>query len=198
MARREAVYDLARDIEPFGDLSFEQPPKRARRRYAVRFGIVAAVLTAVGYGVDRFLLESGTWWALLGLFVLVPVAAHFRWRHRGYALEDEVVATRSGFWRETTRIVPYYRMQTILVSRTPFQRRRRLATLSADTASTASILGGDARAYDVDEGTAVRLRETLRDRLYTDLLEQRARRRADRGPTHDGDPPAPAGESADE
>ncbi len=178
MAPRPVVYDLARDIEPFGDLDFERAPTRARRRYAARFAIVAAVVSAVGYAVDTLLLGSGFWWLLLGLFVLVPPAAHLRWRHRGVALDDDVLATRTGFWRQTTRVVPYYRVQTVFVGRSPFQRRRDLATVTADTASTSSILGGSARVYDVDDERAAQLRDTLRERLYTDLLARKRNRRS--------------------
>ncbi|WP_324758093.1 PH domain-containing protein [Haloarcula montana] len=205
MAPRDTVYDLARDIEPFGDLTFERPPPRARRRYAVRFAMAAGVLTAVAYAADRFLLQSGTWWPLLGLLALAVPAAHLRWRHRGFALDEDAVATRSGFWRRTTRVVPYYRIQTVLVGRSPFQRWRHLATVSADTASTASVLGGDARAYDLDEGTATELRETLRSRLYDDLLERRRRRRVgtegDQGTRIGPEPPddaVPDDESTDQ
>jgi len=178
MAPRPVVYDLAHDIEPFGDLDFERSPTRARRRYAARFAIVAGVVTAVGYAVDTFVLGSGYWWLLLGLFLAVPPAAHLRWRHRGVALDDDVLATRTGFWRQTTRIVPYYRVQTVFIGRSPFQRRRDLATVTADTASTSSIVGGSARAYDVDDERATQLRDILRERLYTDLLA----RKRDRNP----------------
>ena len=174
MAPRPVVYDLAQDIEPFGDLDFERAPTRARRRYAARFTIVAGVLTALGYAAETLLLGSGYWWLLAGLFILVPPAAHLRWRHRGVALDADVLATRTGFWRQTTRIVPYYRVQTVFVGRSPFQRRRALATVTADTASTSSVLGGSATAYDVDDDRAVQLRETLRERLYTDLLGRKA------------------------
>lgn len=174
MAPRDTVYELARDIEPFGELSVERPPKRARRRYTARFAILAGVLTAAGYLVDTMLLATGYWWLLLGLFGVVVPAAHYRWRHRGYALGDDVLATRSGFWRQTTRVVPYYRLQTVFVSRSPFQRRRRLASLTADTASSSSILGSSATAHDLDADTAVELREALRRRLYDDLLARKA------------------------
>ncbi|WP_135303017.1 PH domain-containing protein [Haloarcula amylovorans] len=173
MAPRETVYELARDIEPFGDLSFERPPTRARRRYAIRFAIAVGVLTVAGYAVDRFLLETGYWWALLAFLALVPPAAHLRWRHRGFALDDDVLATRAGFWRRTTRVAPYYRIQTVFVGRSPFQRRRHLATVTADTASTASVFGGSAAAYDVDDERATELRNTLRSRLYADLLSRK-------------------------
>ena len=176
MAPRETVYDLARDIEPFGELDFERPPTRARRRYAARFGIVAAVVTGLAYAVDSFLLGTGYWWLALGLFILVPPAADLRWRHRGVTLESSVAATRTGFWRQTTRVVPYYRVQTVFVSRSPFQRRRDLATVTADTASTSSVLGGSATAYDVDDERARYLRTELRERLYRDLLERRSSR----------------------
>lgn len=179
MAPRETVYDLARDIEPFGEFDFERPPKRARRRYAARFGIVAAVLAALAYAADSLLLESGYWWLALGLFAVVLPAAHLRWRHRGVALASSSFATRTGFWRQTTRVVPYYRLQTVFVSRSPFQRRRHLATVTADTASTSSVLSGSATAFDVDDGRASELRDELRERLYRDLL---ARRRPDASP----------------
>lgn len=173
MAPRGAVYDLARDIEPFGDFAFEQPPTRARRRYAARFAIVVTAAVALAYAVDTFLLGTGYWWVSLALFALVPPAAHLRWRHRGYALDADVFATRAGFWRQSTRVVPYYRVQTVFVGRSPFQRRRRLATVTADTASSSSILGGSATAYDIDDGTASELRDDLRARLYRDLLARR-------------------------
>jgi len=174
LAPRETVYDLARDIEPFEDVSVRRPPKRARRRYAARFAIVATALTGVAYALDTRLLSSGYWWLALGLFALVPPAAHLRWRHRGYALTENVFVARSGFWQRTTSVVPYYRIQTVFVGRSPFQRRRRLATLTADTASTASLLGGSANAHDIDEDTASDLRDTLRERLYQDLFRRRA------------------------
>jgi putative membrane protein len=179
MASREAVYDLAQDIEPFGEFEFERPPTRARRRYAARFAIPVTVAVALAYAVDTLLLGTGYWWVSLALFALVPPAAHLRWRHRGYALDTDVFATRTGFWRQSTRVVPYYRVQTVFVGRSPFQRRRRLATVTADTASTSSILGGSATAYDIDDATAGELRDDLRERLYRDLLARRGSDAAD-------------------
>jgi putative membrane protein len=166
MARHDVVYSLAREIEPFGELSFERPPKRARRRYVVRFGSVVGMILVLSYAVDSLLIDSGYWWIGIGLLTLIAPAAHLHWKHRGVTVGADVVATRAGFWRRTTRVVPYYRVQTVFVSRSPFQRRRNLATVTADTASASSILGGSATAYDLDSAAAVDLRSRLRDRLY--------------------------------
>ncbi|MBV0903227.1 PH domain-containing protein [Haloarcula salina] len=173
LAARDEVSELARDVEPFGDLDFERPPERARRRYVARFSIAAAGLTAVAYAADSLVFETGYWWLALALFLPVVPAAHLRWRHRGFDLDDSVLATRSGFWRRTTRLVPYYRLQTVFVTRSPFQRRRDLATVGADTASSSSLLGGVARAYDLDEEVAVELREELRRRLTAHIAMRR-------------------------
>ncbi|EMA30260.1 PH domain-containing protein [Haloarcula japonica] len=178
LAPREEVYELARDIEPFGDLDFDRSPKRARRRYLARFSLAAAGLTGVAYAVDSLVLETGYWWLAALLFLPVAPAAHLRWRHRGYDLSESVLATRSGFWRRTTRIVPYYRLQTVFVTRSPFQRRRDLATVGADTASSTSLLGGVARVFDIDEDTATELRNTLRERLRVDIAARRSGERS--------------------
>ncbi len=60
LAPREEVYELARDIEPFGDLDFDRPPKRARRRYLARFSLAAAGLTASPTPSTRWCLRRAT------------------------------------------------------------------------------------------------------------------------------------------
>ena len=171
LAERDRVLALARTIEPFDDLAFERPPKRARRRYAARYLIVVAVLTAVVLGVGWALgvfapdLRIALWQAPLLLLPLVPVAAHLKWANRGFHLGADHVALREGFWRRRTRIVPYYRLQTVQTRRTIFQRRLDLASLVADTASSGSLFGSAPIAHDVATGTGRRLHRELRDRL---------------------------------
>jgi putative membrane protein len=180
LAARERIVALAREIEPYGDPAPERPPRRARQRYVVRYLLALGGLTAGLYAVDRFVpLPGGVdvpWVAALALAPVVVVAAHLKWRHRGWWLGPDHAVTRNGWLRRRTKIVPYYRVQTVIDSRTVFQRRRRLATVTIDTAGSLSLTGGDAAAVDVDYDTADRLRDELDERLRTALAERRGRR----------------------
>ncbi|MFW5918305.1 MAG: PH domain-containing protein [Haloferacaceae archaeon] len=172
IAKRERVTTLARTIEPFGEFTFERPPKRARERYAVRYLLVALVVIAGAYAVTLVPDVSGPWYLSVVVLPAVPVAAHLKWRNRGYHLGTDFVITRNGFWSRRITIVPTYRVQTVLSSRTIFQRRRRLASVVIDTAGSSSLLGADAIAADIDADVADELREDIADGLQVTIAEQ--------------------------
>ena len=173
IAERDRVFELLNSIESVGAVEFERPPKRARQRYAARYAIVVGVVTALLYGVQAAFGLSFYWWAPLGLLALVPVAAHLKWKGRGYYVGENHVVTRNGFWVRRLKVVPYYRVQTVVSSATVFQRRRRLATVTVDTAGSRSLVGSDAQAVDVSRETAERLREHVADELYGSLRRRR-------------------------
>jgi len=180
LAKTDRVRTLSRTIEDVSIDEFERPPKRARQRYAARYSIVVLVLTGLLYLSSTFAGVETFWYAPLGLFLVVPVAAHLKWKHRGYYLGDHHVVTRNGFWSRSTKIVPYHRVQTTVSSETIFQRRRRLGTVVVDTAGSRSITGDDPKAVDVDVETANEVRETVPDRLYEDLRSRQRARSLDR------------------
>lgn len=177
IAERDRVVELARRIEPFEELTFERPPKRARQRYAARYLIVVGALLAAVYGVVALTDLSGPWWAVLALVPVVPVAAHLKWANRGYRVEEGHVITRNGFWNRRIAVVPAYRIQTVASSATVFQRRRNLATVIVDTAGGSRLTGNDAKAVDVDAEVAAELRERLAEDLQRALTTSRAERR---------------------
>ncbi|SDE76376.1 PH domain-containing protein [Halorientalis regularis] len=169
LADREHTLALARELEPFDELSFTRSPKRARRRYAVRYGLVVLGLSALTFGLSVAVPAFGLWYLPLFLLIGVPPAAHLKWKHRGYCVGEDHFVVRDGFWNRKTRIVPYYRLQTVIRQRTVFQRRLDLAHLTADTA-TASLLGRqDATAYDIEADVASDLYELNRERLQASL-----------------------------
>ncbi|NHN48520.1 PH domain-containing protein [Halostella sp. JP-L12] len=203
LADRERVYSLAQSIESFEDPEFTRPPKRARERYAVRYSLAVGALTATLYALSLAYEGFERWYAAVALLAVVPVAAHVAWRNRGYQTQGEHVLTRVGFWTRTTKVVPYYRLQTVVRSRSLFQRRRTLANLTADTAGSFSLRQRDATAVDIDDEDAARLRELLRDRLQESLRTRRrklrsAAERRERDSPETGDNPPRDAERDDE
>jgi putative membrane protein len=187
LADRERAVAVGQSIEAFETPDPQRPPKRARQRYLFRYALALLAVAGVGYAVARWAdvgppPASSSWLALLAPLALVPLAAHYTWVHRGFETQGEHFVTRSGFWGRVTRVVPYYRTQTVVDARSIFQRRRRLGSVTADTASSASLVGGTATAIDVDEDTAEELRELLRERLQEQLRLERSRRRDETPP----------------
>ncbi|MWV65192.1 PH domain-containing protein [Halorubrum sp. JWXQ-INN 858] len=176
IAATDRVYDLAREVEAFGDPEFSRPPTRIRWRYGFRYAMVVTLLTGIAFAIDWWVAATLPWYGPLALLLVVPLAAHLKWKHRGYWLGENHLLTRNGFWSRQVKAVPYYRIQNVIDTRTVFQRRWRVATVVADTAGTGSIVGGDAAAVDFDVTEAVTLREELTDRLQDALVERRARR----------------------
>jgi putative membrane protein len=173
LATRDRVFDLAGRIEAFGTPAFERPPRRVRRRYAVRYLLGVGAATAALYALDSVTGGVLPWYLPLVALPVIPVAAHLKWRHRGRWLGADHFVTRNGVLRRRIRIVPHYRIQTVIDTRTVFQRRWGVATVTADTAGSSALIGGDASAVDVDAGSADRLRAALPDRLRAALAARR-------------------------
>ncbi|MXR42268.1 PH domain-containing protein [Halobaculum sp. WSA2] len=192
----DAGTDTAPTDDAFGVDTVERPPTRARRRYVARYAIAALALTAVAVGVDRlaFDLPRLLPFAPLVGVALAPLAGHLTWTHRGHATASDGFVTRTGVLRRHTRLVPYFRLQTVFVSRTVFQRRRRLASVVGDSASSSGLLGGDAVAHDLDADAADGVREQLLDALRGDLVARRRARRERRHRRSEG--PSSAAEDA--
>ncbi|PSP53423.1 hypothetical protein BRC74_04105 [Halobacteriales archaeon QH_7_68_42] len=179
LAERGRVRKLARSIEDAPLDEFERPPKRARERYAVRYSLVVFLLTGLLYLGSTATDLLGYWYLPLAGLVLVPVAAHLKWKHRGYHLAENHVVTRNGFWSRTTKVVPYHRVQTTVSTETVFQRRRDLGTVIVDVAGSRSITDDDPKAVDVDGRTADRVRETVPDHLSAALRSRKRDRSLD-------------------
>ena len=175
IAATDRVYRLAHEVESFGTPTFSRPPKRVRWRYAIRYAIVVSVLVGIAFAVDWVVAADLPWYGPAVLLLAVPPAAHLKWKHRGYWLGDDHLLTRNGFWSRTVTVVPYYRIQTVIDSRTLFQRRWNVATIVADTAGSSSIAGTSAAAVDFEVEEAVELRETLQERLQSAVTSRRSR-----------------------
>lgn len=172
LAARDRLETLAQSIEPFDAAPLESIPRRARERYVVRYLAVVGVALVAAYGLASVVDRFDAWYVVGASVVLVPLAAHLKWRHRGFRDGDRYFHARTGVWRRTTKIVPYYRVQAVVDTRTIFQRRRRLATVTADTASSAAFFGRSAAAIDVDAGRAATLADAIESHLQEQLRER--------------------------
>ncbi|MCQ4334324.1 PH domain-containing protein [Natronomonas sp. F2-12] len=196
LADRDRVFDLARSVESFEETEFERPPKRARERYLIRYSLLALLVVGGAFAADAYTRLTFAWYLTVALFPLAAVAAHLKWANLGYDVGSEYIVLREGFWTRTITVVPYYRVQTVLDSRTVFQRRRRLATLVVDTAGTSGLTNRQPRALDIDDGHAEELRELVADRLQEMVRRRRSHRRRERLRSIDAElpdePPNPA------
>lgn len=169
ISERSRTVSIAARIESFGESTFRRPAKRARVRYTIRYVLLALSLTAASFGLDWWLPFSFAWWVVVIGLPLAPIAAHYKWKHRGYALTDDHALLRSGFWRRRTHIVPYYRIQTVEEVQSILQRRWGIATVVVDTAGSSGFVSGDPMAYDLDEHDASELRQQLSIELQESL-----------------------------
>ncbi|WP_254764004.1 PH domain-containing protein [Natrinema marinum] len=181
LADADRVGALARAIEPFGPVDLESPPRRSRERYAVRYLLVVAVVVGLAYLIARYAPFVRRWYLVAALAVIAPIAAHLKWTNRGFRVGERYFLTRTGFWRRTTKVVPHYRVQAVLHESTIFQRRRGLASVTADTASSASFFGRAATAYDVDAMRGLELQTEIEERLQERLRVRKQQRTSSRG-----------------
>jgi putative membrane protein len=197
LAERDRVFELANAIDAFGDPDLRRPPKRVRRRYVVRYLLVVGALVGLLFGADAVVGPLPfPWYAPAVLVLVIPPAAHLKWAHRGYWLGSDHVVTRNGVLKRQTKVVPYDRIQTVIDTRTLFQRRWNLATVTVDTAGSLSLTGGDAAAVDVDDAVADDLRAELDERLRTALAARRRARSSQRASTAErGDEAGPDDEA---
>ena len=187
LATYPRVVRLAQSIERFERPDLERPPLRARERYAVRYTGVICLVLAVGYVLATQTAVVRDWYAFAPLLLLVPLAAHLKWRNRGFQHGETHFFARTGFWRRSTKIVPYYRVQSVLYQQTVFQRRRHLASVTADTASSATLLGRAATAYDIDATQALEVQRTIERGLMAQLHERTSQRALGRWFTRESD-----------
>jgi putative membrane protein len=127
-------------------------PRRALRRYVFRAVLGYLILALVAAPISFVVFGSAA--GLLALF-LVPPAAVYGWisyRDAGWAFEEDRLVVRYRGLGRKTAIAPRRRLQSRELTRSPFQRRARLATFLAEVASGSG--GSSLRVTDLDARAA--------------------------------------------
>lgn len=163
LARYGELPALVAGVFPELDLSalrFQPVHPRSRRRAFIRYSaVLILVASALAWLVD------GQWALLLLLLPGLYGLAAWQYRHRGYAMAPGFVAARNGVLNRITWIVPDHKLQVLLTSETPFQRRHGLASLVIDTAGG----GRQANVVDLARADAMQLQAELAARLRAAL-----------------------------
>ena len=132
--RSEVRAVLARLVPELADdgHGLERPPRRARRRY-----VAAPAATALAVAVLLVVLLPGAWPAGAALVVLAAAAGLLRHADAGWALREDRVIVRARRVGRSTLVARRARLQRHAVSRTPLQRRARLAGVAIAVGSGA-------------------------------------------------------------
>lgn len=180
IGERTEAFRLARQVAGYpgtGAPVLQPMPSGARERRVVR--AVSAALAAGGLVLLVSAIDGGASEAVLaaavdGLFpagaagllaaaLAVPLALG-AYRNLGWADHGTHVVVAEGVVNRRTTLVEVNRLQTLETTATPFQRRRRLATLLLGIPRPPAQ-GRTPRALDLRQEAAGRLREELADRI---------------------------------
>ncbi|MFC6767515.1 PH domain-containing protein [Natrinema soli] len=171
LAGTDRVYRFAESLTGIESPRFRSPPTLARRRYLVRYAIVAAAVVTAAFGLAQ-VTDLERWYLAAVVFAAVPPAAHLKYVNLGYFVGEDHLVIRCGFWKRRTTVIPYYRIQTVSTQRSIFQRRLELASLAVDTASSRTFAWGTPTIDDIALEDARAVHETSREHLQVALRER--------------------------
>jgi putative membrane protein len=145
--------------------ALEHLPTRALRRYIFRATAPVVLLAAAAVLASSLALDSAAW-GFAALLLVVPSALYgwLRYRDAGWAYLGDRLVVRSRLLARTTTIAPRRRLQSRGVTRSPFQRRARLATFQARVASGGG--GAELQITDLGSEAAEALAEILGPRTH--------------------------------
>lgn len=143
LARRDVAWNLVERAAGASQPTFQSLPAHARRRYVVRYCLMIIILTIVTAVSQQFVaaIRVIPLWSYSVLFVLAPLAGHVAWTHRGYALLDDAIVVRYGFWTQRIYVVPIDNIQNLTISQSPLQKRVDLVSVRLEIASLPFLPG---------------------------------------------------------
>ena len=157
-ARQDEILALAPHIRPFEmPETFTSVSPITIRRMFIRYSVGLLVLLAVPVYYWRPAL-----WGLLALPLLLYLA-FLQYRNHGYALHNDVLYIRRGFFQHYIWVVPTDKFQVFYIEGSFFQRRLGLRSLVVDTAGAGSFRFP--QIVDVVTEAAETFTKTLYDRF---------------------------------
>lgn len=125
-------HDLVREALPDVDPDGEEWHAIAHRAWKRRFR-VGLVTWSILFGGLALISP----WALVGILAAIPVQLLLARRYvacRSFSTTPQGLLWRSGWWRRRLSIVPFAKIQAVVLSQSPFDRRQSMARVRIDTA----------------------------------------------------------------
>ncbi|MGB5077909.1 MAG: PH domain-containing protein [Sphingorhabdus sp.] len=159
-AKLSEIWPIAEAAHIIGPTSDTQMRRGDRRHWTIRIWLIAPVLLGV-VGAAAFLPEVAMFRVLAPLLVAIPLALLFwlDWKHYSYAIGDEQIYLRRGWWLQKLLIAPHVKVQTAEICRGPISRRLGLATLKL------GISGGTMEMVALPLSTAQAIRDAVMEKV---------------------------------
>jgi putative membrane protein len=125
-------------------------------------GAIIASLLLSGIALATGTFINGGFFAIILLAVPVSLISYLNWRHHQYALTDQQLFVRSGWWRRRLTILPRRKIQTVDVSQSPLDHPLDLATITISIAGGSAIRPLTIRDIGFDRAMDLRLALVIR------------------------------------
>ena len=145
------------DETPIADLPSDLEFQKVNPAFWWRNALLAsALILAVAIGNGLFVHPG--FYAILLLAFPVITLTFLNWRKHQYALTEEQLFVRSGWWRRRLTILPVRRVQTVDISQSPLDHPLDLADVTIGVAGGSSIAPLKVQAIPVATAQALRAR----------------------------------------
>jgi putative membrane protein len=155
---RQKVYNQAEKLSSTKIKGLERIAERSKTRYFRRYLLISTTLLLTGIGLTFIGFNPLIFAIPAAGFILSKKAAELKWENIGYMLDSENLVTSRGFWNRKTHTIPYFRIQNLMVTESPFQRHWKLTTVTVDTAGNQVT---NPQIIDIDREKAFNIEENL-------------------------------------
>lgn len=113
------------------DIKFNRVSKYYFIRKSTYLTLIAAIIIGVLIYFDALLQASG----VFVIYAILMISIYLGYKKKRYGFNEDMIVIHGGRYGDKTEILPIYKIQALSKYQTPYQRRKKLASLSIFTAS---------------------------------------------------------------
>lgn len=134
IAQKMLLYDITKQI---GKIDIPNEFTKVSRK-TIRRSLIRGLIMVLPIIIGLIYWETQFFW-LLALLPLIVIHSILRWKFMGFAISEDNLIIKTGYFRQKSTIIPIQKIQTISLKSSFFQRRLGLSSLITDTASHSSL-----------------------------------------------------------